>query len=72
MRSIEVTDISYIENEAYRAFRGASQPSGTSVEVILAIAVPVIEVVDVYSAFSAKVVLFGQLPLLKKCPTFPI
>ena len=47
MRSIEVIDISYIENEAYRTFRRASQLSGTAVETMLAIAVPITVTVNV-------------------------
>ena len=45
MRSTEVIDIPYIENEAFRAFRRASQLSGTSVKAMLANAVPVVGLV---------------------------
>ena len=50
MRSIEVIDISYIENEAYRAFRRASQLSVTSIKAMLAITVPFIGTLNVCSA----------------------
>ena len=57
MRPIEVIDISYMENEAYRAFRRASQLSVTSFKAMLAIAVPFIGTLNVCSALSAKIVI---------------
>ena len=66
------SDRHFLYDEAYRAFRRASQLSETSINAMLAIDYPNIVTVNVKSALSAIHVHHGQLPLLKKCPTFPI